>query len=241
MNAREQARFDMIKRVGTFGTNHTLDLTTPSEPAVHTSAGQNKAKSLFDNLNTPDNGLIARIQANAGTQASGTGTSQSGTTSKTVLRDALLLELRGLNRSAIAIAAAQDKPEIMDRFRMPYSVGDAVLVGKSSAMADAAEPLASDFIDLGHDPTFVDDLRNHIAALAAAETVQDTGEQTQAGATAEFGPLLEDAMTAVKQLDAFVHNFYKSDAETLGEWKTASHVERQKKSKKEETPPPPKP
>jgi hypothetical protein len=223
------------------GTNHNLDLTTAAEPAVPTSAGQKKAKSVFDSLNTPETGLIARIQANAGTQASGTGTSQSGTTSKTVLRDALFLELRGLNRSAIAIAAAQDKPEIMDQFRMPYSVGDSVLVAKASAIAKAAEPFTSDFIDLGHEPTFVDDLRNHIKALETAETMQDTGEQTHVGATAEFGPLLEEAMKAVKQLDAFVHNFYKSDAEALGEWKTASHVERQKKVKKEETPAAPKP
>jgi hypothetical protein len=30
MNAREQARFDMIKRVGTFGTNNASDFTTLS-------------------------------------------------------------------------------------------------------------------------------------------------------------------------------------------------------------------
>jgi hypothetical protein len=30
-----------------------------------------------------------------------------------------------------------------------------------------------------------------------------------------------------------VHNFYKSDAAKMGEWHTASHVERQKKKKTE--------
>jgi hypothetical protein len=46
-------------------------------------------------------------------------------------------------------------------------------------------------------------------------------------------------MTKVKQLDAFMHNFYRSNAEKMGEWHRASHVERQKKSKKDEggTPP----
>jgi hypothetical protein len=40
-------------------------------------------------------------------------------------------------------------------------------------------------------------------------------------------PLLHEAMTNVKQLDAFVHNFYRSNAQAMGEWKTAGHVERQ--------------
>ena len=43
-------------------------------------------------------------------------------------------------------------------------------------------------------------------------------------------------MMKAKQLDAFVHNFYASDAEKMGEWKTASHVQRQ--PKKKATPPP---
>ena len=43
-------------------------------------------------------------------------------------------------------------------------------------------------------------------------------------------------MTAVKQLDAFMHNFYRSNAAKMGEWHTASHVERQAKAKKPATP-----
>ena len=75
-------------------------------------------------------------------------------------------------------------------------------------------------------------LRTHITAFEQAESAQNTGQQSQAGATAEFEPLLADAMVKVKQLDAFMHNFYKSNAEKLGEWKTASHIERQSKAKK---------
>jgi hypothetical protein len=45
MNAREQARFDMIKRVGTFGTNNASDFTTPVPPAVAVTPGQTQANS----------------------------------------------------------------------------------------------------------------------------------------------------------------------------------------------------
>jgi hypothetical protein len=231
MNAREQARFDMIKRVGTFGTNNAADFTTPSAPAKDVTAGQTQANQLFDDLNRPETGLIARIAKNAETQQSGTGTSRGGTTSKIVLRDALFLELKGLNRTAAAIAAAQSKPEIMEKFRMPYGVGDAILVAKAKAIADAAESLASDFIAYGHATTFVADLRAHLDTFNAADATQNTGDQTQAGATGGFGPLLHEAMTKVKQLDAFMHNFHRTNAEKMGEWKTASHVEREANKK----------
>lgn len=239
MNAREQARFDMLKRVGTFGTNRNDDFTKAFGPNAGVTPAQTKAKQLLDELNTPDTGLIARIQKNAGAQASGTGAFRGGTTSKTVLRDALFLELKAINRTAAAIAVEQNKPEIMDNFRMPYSVGDAVLVAKATAIGDAAEPMASDFVGLGQDASFVDDLRVHIAAFENADTTQNTGQQNQAGATAEFGPLLEQAMKKVKQLDAITHNLYRSNAERMGEWRTASHVERQ--ANKKETPAKPAP
>ena len=47
-------------------------------------------------------------------------------------------------------------------------------------------------------------------------------------------------MNKVRQLDAFMHNFYRNNPAKLAEWHTASHVERQPK-KKSETPAPPKP
>ncbi len=42
-------------------------------------------------------------------------------------------------------------------------------------------------------------------------------------------------MTKVKQLNAFIQNFYKGNATVLGDWKTASHVQRAAKRKKGET------
>jgi len=75
---------------------------------------------------------------------------------------------------------------------------------------------------------FVADLRAHLDTFNAADATQDTGDQTQAGATA---PLLHEAMTKVKQLDAFMHNFHRSNADKMGEWHTASHGERQANKK----------
>jgi len=40
MNAREQARFDMLKRVGTFGTHRNDDFTKDFPPNVRVTPAQ---------------------------------------------------------------------------------------------------------------------------------------------------------------------------------------------------------
>jgi hypothetical protein len=71
MNNREQARFDALKRAGTFGTTNAADFTTPVPPAATPSPGQTQAKTLFDSFTTPTTGLIDRIGKNAGSQRRG--------------------------------------------------------------------------------------------------------------------------------------------------------------------------
>jgi hypothetical protein len=44
MNAREQARFDMIKRVATFGTNNASDFTSPIPAAGAVTASHERQK-----------------------------------------------------------------------------------------------------------------------------------------------------------------------------------------------------
>ncbi len=119
---------------------------------------------------------------------------------------------------------------------MPHGVSDITLGGQGGRDRGCGRAGETRFVDYGHSASFADDLRGHITAFEAAEETQDAGQQKESGATAGFGPLLKEAITKVKQLDAFMHNFYKDNAEMMGEWKTASHVERQSKPK---TPPPP--
>ena len=238
MNARVRTRIDMIKRAGDFGAANAADYTTP----VTVSPAQTKAQTLFAALNDPATGLIARLAANATAQASSEGEFHGGTTSKTVLRDALMLELRGLNLSAEAIATETHDPGLMDKFRMPHGVSDLRLAADARAFGLAATPLSAQFIDLGHEPTFLADLEAHVVAFENADTEQNDGEEDQVGATAGFGPLIADALAKIKSLNAIMHNLYKANAVKLAAWRTASHVERQPKAKQTPpTPPPPKP
>jgi hypothetical protein len=101
--------------------------------------------------------------------------------------------------------------------------------------------MTAEFVGYGHEATLAADLRAHIEAFNNAEATQDTGTQTQAGATEGFNPLLQESMTKAKQLDAIMHNLYRNNAQKLGEWKTASHVERQANKKENPAKPNPTP
>jgi hypothetical protein len=59
------------------------------------------------------------------------------TTAKAVSRHDMEELVRDTNRTAAAIAEDQQKPEIMDRFRMPHGSGDTELKAKAPSMATA--------------------------------------------------------------------------------------------------------
>ena len=232
MNAREEAKFDAIKRVVVFSTNNSTEITTAVAPKKTLSAGQTLAKQIIEDLSTDETGLLAQIGKTAQTQQSGTGAARGGTSEKAMLREELLSGLRGINRTADAIADANGTPEVRKKFLMPYGKSDITLAARAEAMADAAEEMSAEFVKYHHADTFADDLRALVKAFEEADDTQGSGQQTQVGATATFGPLLRQAMTKVKQLNAFMQNFYKDNPTKLGEWGTASHVQRAAKRNK---------
>ena len=184
----------MVGRAGGFGTANAADFTAPIPPATTVTPGQTRAQELFASLNTAETGLIARISANTTAQQAGSGEFHGGTTSKATQRDAVMADLRNLNRTASAIAEADDNPGLMEHFRMPHGVGQAQLVGKARAMVDKAASLSARFIELGHDDTFAADIRARIDAYGAKDTEQNRGLEKQAGATGNFEPLLDEAI-----------------------------------------------
>lgn len=240
MNAREQARFDMLKRVGDFGTERVADFV-PVPPSTTPTKAQVLFTALGLTTDDPDAGsttLMARVKAATKGQQSGAGAYHGGTTSKEVQRDGLLLDLRGIIKSAGAIAEAQGMPEIMDTFRLPHTNSNEVLAATARAIADKAETMSAAFIELEHPANFVAALRQRVAAFESADSDQNVGQENQQGATASIGPLIQEGLTIVKQLDAIMSNKYRSDAEKMGAWLAASHVERAPASKKKEPTPP---
>jgi hypothetical protein len=238
MNDRDAARYDMFKRVGDFGVNHAAEFE-----ATPPATGPTKAQTLFTQLGTVDDpetgaSVMARITAATKGRQTASGAFHGGTTSKAVLRDGLKLELRGLYRSASAIAEAQGRPEIMDSFAWDHDLRDDQLVAKARAFAAAAEPMQADFIALEHPANFIEGLLQRVADFEEADSAQNTAQQEAKGATASISPLIQEGLTLVKQLDAIMCNKYRSNAAMMGEWTAASHVERVATSKKPAQPAP---
>lgn len=228
MNARELARFDALKGASSFGSNNVNDF----KPASGTA--KTKAQELFDALGTVADGeaatpkttvlgnLIRAILA----QDAGSGDYHGGTTSKSVERDGLMAVLRGLNKTAAAIATADSTPEIMDNFRMPHGTNDTVIAARSRAFADAALPLKAKFLALEHPANFIEALRQRVVDFENADSEQSAGLQDQVGATANIDDLIGQGLVILKQLDAIMHNKYATNPEKLAAWLTASNIQR---------------
>lgn len=228
MNSRELARFDTFKRVSVFAVNNANDFK-PTPPATDT-----EEQDLFEALGTVADGedgtaessVIGNLIRAARDQQSGAGDYHGGTTAKSVQRDGLLAELRKFNRSAAAIATAQEKPEIMGSFRIPHGTNDQVMVARAGAFADAAEELKTEFLKLRHPANFITALRKRAADFEAAAGEQQGGLQDRAGATATIDDLIDQGLKILKRLDAIMHNLYEGNPQKLAAWLTASNIER---------------
>jgi len=225
----DRACFDMFKRVADFKTANAADfLVTPKTvtPAI------TKATTLFDNLNE----VIANLASATSNQISGD--AKAGTASKATQRESLLMTMRGIRKSAAAIATAQDDHAILEKFPVTDGHNETELIALANAYASAVTPLQNSFFELGHDANFIQNLSNQVAAFKTADDSQNLGGQKRSGATSSIHPLVEEGLAITKQLDAIMHNWYVSDANKTGQWMTASHIERRPAAKTTPAPAP---
>ena len=225
MNHHDMVCLDAFKRVNDFGITNAADFAAKStakssKKAVSNITTTTKAQALFTELTDVIAGLTGAATGQVG------GAARSGATLKSGQRQQLLGTMRLIHKSADAIASAQGKPEIMGNFRLTFGDNDTKLAANATAFADAAEPLQDSFVELGHDANFVQGLRDQVTAFNAADDSKNTGAQARSGATKSIDPLIHQGLTVLKQLDAIMHNLYAGNAEKMGEWVTASHIER---------------
>lgn len=110
MNDRETRRYDMFGRADTFGKDNAADFPAATEGAKHFAALGQVIADLDD--------------AKAGQKP-------GGATAKSVLLDALRLDVQNIARTARAIG--QDENGFGDRFRLPGNASDAALLTTADA------------------------------------------------------------------------------------------------------------
>jgi hypothetical protein len=149
------------------------------------------------------------------------------TDTKRTTRHQIEALIRSANRTASSIAEENGTPEIMNKFRIPHGGGDEELKARANSMADAIEELGLEDEFEGHGlADFATTLQNAAQNFVVDSGTQGVAQSKQSGATQAIPGYIKSIKSAVKTLDALYHNVFDGDAETLGAWKSASHVEK---------------
>lgn len=209
MDDRELRSYEMLMRVDNFGDENTAFFP----PA-----------SLGGELFARIKAAVTKMANHVAQQVSGSTSARQGTATKSMAREALREDLERLRRTARAMSKTM--PGIDSKFRIPRNATDQELIGTAQASAADALILKNDFIRFAMPADFLDDLNEHIADFQTSLTTQQTGKGNQVMATAAIDDTLEEALDAVRQLDAIVPNTFHNDPARLAAWASARHVER---------------
>lgn len=228
MNDRETRRYDKFTREAAFGTANAADFPNNSQGKVR-----------FGNLTQVIAGLD---DAKAGQQG-------GGNTAKSVLMDALRLDVLNIRRTAVALG--QDEPGLADQLPALPSGSDADLltiadhyIAELVEKADDDDPtkvaktaLRAKFVALELPADFATHLQDDRQAITDAETEQEGDREDAVASTAAVGRLIKEGMKQSTYLDALVRNKYARDPDKIRAWETASHLERAPQREKKPAPP----
>jgi hypothetical protein len=222
MNSLSNRRLVMLDGVIEFGQNHPL--TTPIA----------RATTLY--------GLIAgsatTVRTLGSTQVEGRTGVSSAVAESAILSEALLDDMRAINKIARALPVAEF-PGVREQFRMPRGGSYAVLANTARAFVLNATPMSQVFIDRGRPATFVDDLTAAVTAFEAARVRKQEGRQGQVSSTAALEIAARQGVAYMRELDAILSPIYEPDPLVFAAWKTAIRIERSPEPEPEpETPAP---
>jgi hypothetical protein len=209
MNDRENRKHQMFARVRDFGAEHTSDF-----------AANSLGRQLFTTLTS----IVTTLDGHAASQTSKGGASKQGTTSRGQARQALWEDLQPISRTARAMA--DEVAGLDDKFRLPPTGNDALLLSTARAFAGDATPLSAQFIAHELPADFLEDLADDIAAMEAAISDQSSGLGQRVAAGAAIESTIDEGVATVRKLDAIVKNKYANNSAVLAQWTSTSHTER---------------
>jgi hypothetical protein len=207
MNYQDFYSYQMILHVGEFGARQAASFPPTS------FGGQ-----LFARVSA----AAAELEQHFAQQSSGRAAVREGTASKAVGRAALREMLESMRNTARSLA--EEMPELEARFRLPRSHADHELVVTAEAFLADATPIKSDFIRYAMPADFLDRLSELIADFRTALETKQSGRANRVMANAAIDDTLEEAISAVRKLNAIVRNTFANDPERLAAWTAARHV-----------------
>jgi hypothetical protein len=220
MNDKVRRRLEMLFRVERFGRTYATSFPPDSRG---------------DELFTTVRQAIATIEAHTTMQAASAQAAKQQTGAKADVRDRLIEEMEAISMTARAMAPRV--PGLEDKFRMPRKAGQQELLVAARIFARDAVALKTEFTRRALPESFIDDLNALIEEFSGSigEHDQHSGARVAAGEATAVA--LEQAMEAVRELDAVVRNRRRGDRAALAEWQSTSHIERAPQRAPDEPPP----
>lgn len=206
-------RYEMLKRVRDFSLTHS-----------NTFADGSLGKELFATIVQ----VVNDLDAHGASQISGKSAAQSHTATKAALREDLREALATLNRTARVMAF--EIPGLEDKFRLPRTNNDQMLLNAARAFAADAQAHKEDFLRHELPADFIERLKEQITAFEQALTQQSAAIGAKIAAKTAIDETIGRGMQTVRQLDVILRNKFNGDPITLAAWARASHVERRNHS-----------
>lgn len=225
MNDRIRRALDALQRIDSFGTANP-DLATKFPVTVE----------LFASIKN----AITQIGAAGASRESSSSLGRSETLTKTAIFNEIYADLRVIAQTADILE--ERIPNFANTFTLPRRMMSvAQLLDKAKAVHADSDAVKAHFVAYGLPEKFREDLQADITALEAAAEAQTDAKRTTVGANAAAEATLDDALEARRTLDRILRNHFRSDAQKLAEWLTASRVERAPQKPEDEPEPPPAP
>jgi hypothetical protein len=200
---------DTFDRVVEFGENHPLTTPIAAATTLYTQVGN----------------VATSIRSHKGDQESGRGEFLGGTSTRGLMAERLLFQMRAINKIARALNRDQF-PGVREKFFMPRLGGYEGIIGRAEAFTDAVAPIKTAFTDRGLPATFDTELETAKDALVASTGDKYEGLATQVGGTAGVMAQALHGLKLMRELDAILSFQYRDNPPLLAAWKSACHVER---------------
>lgn len=209
MDSLALRRYEMLKRVRDFSLTNTQAFAEGS-----------LGKELFAAITQ----IVSDLDTHGAGQISGKSAAQSQTTTKAALREDLRESLATLNRTARVMAF--ETPGLDDKFRLPRSNNDQMLLNAARAFSADAQTHKEAFIKHELPADFIERLTRQINSFEQALTQQSAAIGAKVAAKTAIDDTISRGLQTVRQLDVVIRNKFNGDSVMLAAWTRASHIER---------------
>jgi hypothetical protein len=166
---------------------------------------------------------ITRIRDLSAQQRNGLVEVRKSTAHREELRDTLHDGLQHL--VTVALAASVEEPELAKGFKLPrQSTNQERLITAARTMTDDGRAKQDLFLRHGMDSRLLDDLDQTLKAYEEAVAQSNAGRRAHVGASAELEQVAADIMVVVDLLDSLNRYRFRTNAEQMAAWESASNV-----------------